>query len=309
MGARERIKAQKPTVIHGMSAARYHSDPCPVPSLTASIAHVLTSKSPLHAWSQHPRLGARPRSPQAGMDYGTIAHALLFDMMHELVVVDADDWRTKSARDQREAARVTGRLAVLQHEVAEVREAVNALRRRLEGLGIVLKGKSEVSIFWQETADSGEQIQCRARLDHLIIEPLRARIIDLKTCRSAHPRACESHAAEYGYDIQAAAYRSAIQHVYPSLAGREEFHFLFAELEAPFALTPAELDGSFRVLGERRWRRAVNTWASCMRSNTWPDYGPCRLSAPHWALLREEEIAANDDYGSSEEVRRQTGDS
>jgi len=300
MGVREKINAQEPTVVHGMSAAKYHADPCPVPSLTSSIAHVLTSKSPLHAWTLHPRLGGkRRRDTSRGMDAGTIAHAVLFNTLGELVIVQADDWRTKVAKDLRDAAKAAGQHAVLQCELDEVAAAVKQIQKRLKEFGIPLKGKSEVSIFWKEQTENGEAVQCRARLDHLIVERNRVTIIDLKTCRSAHPRACESHAFEYGYDIQSAAYRSAICAVYPHLAGREEFHFLFAELEEPFALSPAEPDGSFRELGERRWRRAVNTWAACTRSKKWPGYGRIKLSAPTYALIAEEEF--NDGNGSSSE--------
>jgi len=37
----------------------YHADPCPKPSLSASIAHILCSQSPAHA-------RARPSCPEPG---------------------------------------------------------------------------------------------------------------------------------------------------------------------------------------------------------------------------------------------------
>ena len=36
---------------------QYLADPCATPSLNQSTAHVMLTKSPLHAWHQHPRLG------------------------------------------------------------------------------------------------------------------------------------------------------------------------------------------------------------------------------------------------------------
>ena len=40
--------------IYTLSAEAYHADPCPEPSLSASIANVLLQRSPAHARIQHP---------------------------------------------------------------------------------------------------------------------------------------------------------------------------------------------------------------------------------------------------------------
>lgn len=288
-----RAADEKPAVgiVYGMPAATYHTDPCEVPSLTASMAHVLVSKSPMHAWLLHPRLGGKRREATREMNMGTLAHALLLGCEHELVVVQADDWRSQAARDLRDAARAAGQVPCLQRELDEARTAVKGVRARLNALKMKLSGKSEVSIFWSEQADDGSTVQCRGRIDHLLLTKQRAIIYDLKSCRSAHPKACQMHAFAYGYDIQAAAYRSALAHVLPKYAGREEFRFLFAELEEPYAVTPCAPAGTLRELGSRRWRRAINTWAACTASKKWPGYaeGLLQLEAPHWALTDEEE--------------------
>ncbi len=294
MGVRSKRTTLTTGAVFDMPSALYHADPCAEPSLTSSIAHALISKSALHAWTQHPRLGGKRRPPTRSTDRGTIAHALLLGTADkELLVVQADDWRTKAAKDVRDAARGTGQVAVLQHELEDAAEAVRGIQKRLKALKIRLGGRSEVTLFWTETADDGTVVQCRGRLDHLVLTKARATILDLKTCRSAHPRSCRSHAYEYGYDIQAAAYRSGLAQVYPRYAGREEFVFLFAELEDPFSVTSCSPAGSLRELGARRWRRAVNLWATCVRTKTWPQYADrtVELEAPPYALLDEDDIA------------------
>lgn len=298
MGAQAKQEQQSDLgVVYGMSPAAYHADPCSVPSLTASIAHVLVAKSPQHAWLMHPRLGGKRRDTTRGMEMGTIAHALLLGTEHDLVVVEADDWRSKAAKDLRDAAAANGKVPCLRRDLEEAETAVKGIRSRLRAAKLKLSGKSEVSIFWSEEADDGSIVQCRGRLDHLVLAKQRAFIYDLKSCRSAHPRACRSHAYEYGYDIQAAAYSSAIAKVLPKYAGRCEFRFLFAELEEPYALTPCVPSGAMRELGERRWRRAINSWAQCTAAKKWPGYaeGLVQLEAPPWALAEEEEII----YGST----------
>jgi hypothetical protein len=203
------------------------------------------------------------------------------------VVVDAPDWRTKAAKEERDAATAAGRLPVLAHEYAEAQRIVDAIRDQMDGFGIALKGVSEQAIVWEEASALGP-VLCKGLLDHLILAT--GGIIDLKTTRNAHPRECARSAISYGYDLQAAAYSSALEHLRPDLAGRIDFIFLFVEMEPPYMLVPARLDDSMRELGERRWRRAIEAWARCLQDEHWPAYAeePVLLKALGWALRQEE---------------------
>lgn len=73
------------------------------PALSASIAKLLISHSPLHAWTAHPMLNPNfERAEEAKFDVGTAAHELLLrgnDIVH---IVEADSWRTNAAKDARE---------------------------------------------------------------------------------------------------------------------------------------------------------------------------------------------------------------
>lgn len=272
-----------------MDADTYYADPCPEPSLSQSIAHVLLAKSPLHAWLQHPRLGGKARAATKAMDEGSLVHALLLGQDDQIVEVDADSWRTNAAKEQRDAARAEGKIPVLAGELDDVRTAVNAIRLQLDLLGMKLDGASELTALWTEYAEDGTPVRCRARLDHWIKS--RGLIIDLKKSRSAHPKACVKHVEEYGYSIQHAAYTRAVVAAHPELAGRVEFRFAFFELEEPYCLTPAKLSGEFIELGQARWRRAVNIWAECLRNNKWPGYADhvVTLDPPPWAVAQEME--------------------
>ena len=48
-----------PGIYPGISAADYHADCAPEPSLSSSIARTLLAQSPLHAYHAHPRMGGR----------------------------------------------------------------------------------------------------------------------------------------------------------------------------------------------------------------------------------------------------------
>lgn len=271
-----------------LSESEYHADPCETPSLSASVAHTLVSRSPAHAYLQHPKLGGKPRSSTKQMDRGARLHKMLLGEGRDIVAVDADDWRSKAAREARDELRAKGAIPVLLHELELEVEIAKRLQERLAiEFNTVLDGESELSVFWQETATDGTAIPCRGMLDHWKRDA--ATIFDLKMCRSAHPRACQSHMIGYGHDIQCTAYTRALGRVFPELLGRVDFVTLFCEMEEPYLITPARRAGSMMELGEARWLRAVNLWSECLRSGKFPGYTQeiIAIEAPNWALSAE----------------------
>lgn len=264
----------------------YFNDPCDVPSLSQSIAHTLVTQSPLHAWTEHPRFGNRRRESTKATDNGSLIHSLLLGRGVDVEIINADNFRTRTAQDQREEAIAAGKLPVLARQFLAIEAAAVAVSRTLASLNIDLTGQSEVAIEWYEQGELAPVV-CRGMFDHLIVD--QARIIDLKTIRSAHPRMCGRHALEFGYDLQYAAYTSALSKLRPDLAGRVEMHFIFIELEPPYAVTPACLDGMLKEVGHQRWTRAVRTWERCMATDSWPAYADSivTLEAPAWAVNEE----------------------
>lgn len=282
----------KTGILNGVNEDAYHADPCEVPSLSQSIAHKLINESPRHAWAAHPKLGNLDRKATATMDRGSLIHKLVLGEGAEVTIIDAPDWRTKAAKEAREAAREARQIPVLLADFNDAEQAATEVRKQLAALGIALGDRSEVPVQWIEHASDGTEVQCRGMIDN-IASPT---IYDLKTCRSAHPRAIERHAITYGYHIQAAAYRRAWEAINPELAGRVEFVWIFVQLDPLPVITVARPRGTMRELGERQWRRAVDTWARCLREDRWPGYadGIVEIEAPAWALSQDYE-QFNDD--------------
>lgn len=290
------LAPDRPARLIDMDATAYHADLIgDEPTLSASVASTMIRSSPYHAWLRHPKLGGTPRETTPEMDRGSIIHGLVFGTPVDALVIDADNYRGKAAQEARDYARDCGRVPVLAREMESFRAVAEAIGGALDKVGVQLSGESEKVAVWEESSEAGP-VQCRGMLDHLSIDPDSATIFDLKTCRSAHPRACERHIIEYGYDIQRAAYVSAVEKIHPELAGRIRFVWLFVEEvdsqgKPGVVLTVAEASGAMRELGESRWCRAVETWAKCLRSNEWPAYGSVRLDAPDWALKEEMGVA------------------
>jgi hypothetical protein len=204
----------------------------------------------------------------------------------DYAVVQASDWRTKAAQQQRDDARAKGLVPVLAHDFEDYCVAAERIRVELATRKILLDGLSEQAITWVEHTDYGD-VQCKGLLDH--VWPDVGMILDLKVTADASPTSVERTSENLGYAIQAAAYSRAVAALSPDLAGRVAFAFAFCEADDPWAINISEPDGVFREIGERRWLRAVREWALCKRNNSWPSYGEAvnPISAPSWALAKE----------------------
>jgi hypothetical protein len=271
--------------IDGMSAAEYLADPCDAPSLSSSIASLLVSKSPFHAWRAHPRLG-NVRESSDEQDRGTVIHALVLGEHHRFAVLDVTDYKTKAARERRDDATARGMIAVKRAFYDDCALEAAGVCDKLRGrYGIELGDMAvERVAVWSE----GGTI-CRARLDAWD----GCTIYDLKTTRDASPAAIERTIRTYDYHVQQAAYTSAVEHVEPHLAGRVKFVFLFVENDTG-EVVPVELGSGLAAIGVNRWRRAVDAWTRCMRTNKWPGYAPTeplRVECSEWASTNDQVAA------------------
>ena len=269
------------------SIDEYHRDPCETPSLSQSLALTLLTLSPRHAYAQHPRFGAKPQPPSEAMERGTILHKLILGKGSEFSVIRADDWRTKQAGDEREEARAARRVPILWKDFEEVAENAEAVRRQCIDFGFPFSGESEVPVQFEAEGELGPVV-CRCMFDHVRPE---WGVYDVKKTRSAHPRDLARAIHEYGYDLQAHAYRSAFEQLFPDQEGHSDFVFLFFETEPPYLVVPARVDGAMREIGRLRWQRAAKLWERMLRSESypWPGYsdGAVVLETPAWVVKQE----------------------
>ena len=228
------------------------------------------------------------------MERGLILETLILDHGQDrLVMVDADDWRTKVAKEARDAARAEGRIAVLISKFEGYQRTADAVLKNVASYGIKFEGgEAQPRFEWDKNvgepmATKPRVAQCKARPDYFNLKA--GLLLDLKTTENAHPLAVERKMMDFGYDIQAVAYLEAVETKHRELAGRAKMLFVFAEVDPPYAVTIVEPDGSMLELGGRRWARAALAWEACMRTNVWPSYQNkvYRAQAPTWALNQE----------------------
>jgi hypothetical protein len=83
---------------------QYHADPCPEPSLSASLALRARDVDAGTRSALHPRLNPAAVAHQAEhFDIGTVAHAAFLEGRDVVAILEFDDFRTKDARAARDA--------------------------------------------------------------------------------------------------------------------------------------------------------------------------------------------------------------
>lgn len=264
--------------IFDISESAYHSDPVCLPSLSASIAKILLDKSPRHAWFAHPRLNpAHESDNDKKFDFGKAVHATLLGA-GKVTVVDAADYKTKAAKEQRDSALSAGTLPILADKwprVMKARDAVLAELKTHEARDALTSGKPEQTMVWQE-----DGAWMRSKLDWL---PEHGdTFYDLKTSGDANPHIWLKRAFETGADLQAAFYTRGLRAV--SRSERPIFRFVIVETDEPFAVSVCQLSPAAVDLAERKVEDATRIWRNCMRANSWPGYPPFvhHIDAPVW---------------------------
>lgn len=259
-----------------LSAVDYHADPCEQPSLSSSIAKLLVTRSPAHAFVAHPRLNpAFVKVEEEKFDLGTAAHALLLEGRNAVQVIEADDWRTKASKELRDEARAAGRIPLLSRHWADVLEMVGMAKQQLADHqadpSLFQDGKPEQTITWE---DNG--VHCRARIDWL--HDSHDTIDDYKTTsRSADPTSwVRSSLFGMGYDLQAAFYLRGCHAVFGSAP---EWRWCVQETQPPYALSVITPGPDVLALADAKVDYAISVWKGCLASGRWPAYRPAVATA------------------------------
>ncbi|NKU63862.1 recE [Rhodococcus hoagii] len=252
----------------------YHSDKG---SLSSSGARTLLNKTP--AKFRHDQ--DNPRESTDYFDLGHAAHALVLGYGAPIAEIEAKDWRTKKAQEARDEARAEGKTPLLTADVQRVHAMAAKLREHPLADVLFSEGVPERSMYWR---DPETDVWLRSRPDWLPDRPGRLLVTDYKTASTADPRKFEKSALDYGYHQQHAWYVDGIT----ALGVDEDPAFLFVvqEKEPPYLVSVCQLDEDAVELGRRRNREAIDLYAQCLETNTWPGFGyeVHQISLPTWAF-------------------------
>lgn len=285
----------EPGIYSDISEDIYHSDPCDTPSLSASIAKIIWQNSPLHAWLAHPKLNPdyEPENKRQ-FDLGAAAHAVFLERSEsKLVIIEADNYYTKAAKESRDKAYVAGLIPVLEREHDDVRAMATTAMRYIdetELVGIFNNGKPEQTLI----ADY-EGAKLRSRLDWLTND--RLIILDHKTGKfSSKPENwINRQLFKMNYDIQ--AYQYSLMNELTGGPSNAKFIFLVQENTEPYACSLIGAGPSVLESGKKKFRYALHKWKWCMEFNKWPAYDTriAWADVPAWEMAKLEERGDNDE--------------
>lgn len=236
----------------------YHADR---ESLSVSGAKTLLKAPALFRWQQdHP-------VHRDVFDIGSAAHALVLGAGPSMEPVDAPDWRSKAAREERDRIRAEGVIPLLAVDYARVQAMADALASHKLAMRLLSDGQPEVSAY---AVDDETGVMRRGRFDWLGPSVLT----DYKTTASADPRDLAGKygaVRKWGYDKQAAWYLDLARDLgHPAAA----FSFIFQMKEPPYLVTVAYVDENDLYEARAENARALALFRDCTASGDWPGFLP-----------------------------------
>lgn len=259
-----------------------------IKAFSSGVAFTILAQSPYHA---RKAFEAPADDPSSESDFGTAVHDGFLEGADRIAVIDAPDWRTKAAKEERERARLAGMVPLLAHKAEAAKACIEAATAFLPISGIagwLDHGEPELTVQWTE-----DRAPCKARPDWLDLE--RGRILHVKTTPgSAEPSAwIRNQLTGNGYDLSYVLYERGI-----STVTDQPLHsvFLVIEQEPPHGCSLIDLGPAQYDLSQRRLQRALAAWQKGLDTHTWPSYDTRIHSAEPkpWEMAQEDERAMDE---------------
>jgi hypothetical protein len=280
--------------VYDLTDAEYHADPIAGGSLSSTGGRRLLAPS---CPAKFRWLADHPEEYEPVLNLGSAAHKLVLGAGRDLVVIDADNYRTNAARDARADAHALGLIPLLSHEHDQVVAMADALRAhpiagRLYTAGA---GRPEQTLVWR---DRRTGIWRRARVDWLPDDVSGARMLlaDYKTCASAEPDALEKAIHAHGYHMQGDWHLDGVYEL--GLARHAAFLLVCQEKTPPYVVTVMQLHPDTLLAGQVLNDHAIDVYRRCVATGRWPGYSDKVVIGriPAWAEIQFERAHARGDY-------------
>jgi len=266
----------EPGLYDGLDEATYHADPVAAHlgrSLSVSGAKKLLPPSTPARFYWEREHGQAPR---AAFDFGHAAHAFVLGVGAQIVSIDADDWRTKAAKEAGAEARARGAVPLLAREYEKAAAMEATLAAHPLASAVLSGGKPEQSLFW---VDEDTGVTRRGRIDWLRPNA----IVDYKTTTAggADPERFAKAAVDFGYHMQAAWYCDGAAALG---LGALPFVFVVQEKEPPYLVSVVQLDDEALRIGRELNALALSIYAECESAGEWPGYPEevVTVALPSW---------------------------
>lgn len=256
--------------VYAIDIDLYHGNCCVGPSISSSGLRKIELQSPAHYFVDsylNPHRVAN--DPSDALDFGQAAHTLLLGEagFRERFVVRPDDfpdYRTKAAREWRDAQRDAGKTVLTPDQVQHIKGIAASLARHPLIKAGLLQGEVERSLLWRDHTG----VWLKSRPDVLPVSD--GVVVDLKTAADASPRAMERAILDRGYAMQGALTGMALKAVCD--IEMTEFVLVCVEKTAPYAVSVIVVDTNWIANARLQVRLAIDTFAKCLETGEWPGY-------------------------------------
>lgn len=235
-------------------------------------ASAALNKSRLHRFSISPQwfkwCEEHPEEDTEALVVGGAFHKLVLEpdgFENEYVVAQPIDRRTTAGKAAWAELLESGKQILTAEQfalISAMRDAVKANPHT----NFLTTGEVEQSYYF---TDELTGIECKVRPDCFKRVRDRGCIVDLKSVRSAATEDFIRDAIKYGYDLQAAIYKTGVEKEYGIPC---DFVFVAVEKEPPHMINILQADELFLRRGEDLFREYLGLYKRCTETGNWFGY-------------------------------------
>lgn len=247
----------------------------------SSLFHMSVSPQ----WFQYCR--ENPTPPTNAMIFGSAFHKAVLEpewFDSEFIVYPDVDLRTRNGKAAYSSflEESFGKTTISRSEY----ETIQGMRESVlsnKYAAALVSGECEMSYYW---TDELTGIACKARPDAVKKIKSGGVIADLKSCTHADTDSFIKDCIRYGYDLQAAMYKQAVE-LESSIP--HSFVFIAVEKTPPYMLNIMQADAVMLRRGGELFREYIGIYAECEKTGNWFGYNGFsgminNLSLPAWML-------------------------
>lgn len=237
--------------IYDISNEAYHQGP----GISRS-ALMEFRKSPYHYWYKYLNPDYKPKAETPALLFGKAFHTL---------ALEPDKFEGYG-----------NVLTAYQRKLfADLEPMVESLKKNKVAMQLIENAQIEKSLYWTDP-DTGVLCKCRPDILHSCL------VADLKTAQDGSAWSFSKAIYDYGYHIQAAMIREALQALKKITVN--DFFFIVIEKSAPFVTTVYQLDKKSIDKGQEEFVCLLQRYKQCLASNHWPSYEAQEVSLPRYAF-------------------------
>lgn len=275
-------------LLPSISNVDYHADRA---SLSCSGAKLILRSPAKFVWQQdHPVF-------KDVFDFGTVAHTLVLGEGGDIMVLDpevhglkkdgtvADNPRaTTTWKTAESEARQRGQTPIPLADYQTCSAMADMITTHTTARELLASGIAERSGYWQ---DEPTDTRLRFRPDWLTEFEGRPVCVDYKTAASADTDDFMRAAARFGYDLQFAWYVAGLVALG---IDNPRMVFVAQEKSPPFEVNVIELPDEAFESGKRQMRQAIDTFARCVESGTWPSAYGDGINTGDWPVWAMDDV-------------------